>query len=69
MQTQTPTIQALTDAALQVAQKSITAGAPPPSKAMQKALAETCALLEARSDKDIRIAALVGTVRRVLVRE
>lgn len=48
METQTPTIRAVTAAALQMAQKTLTSGAPPASKTMQKALADVCVLLEAR---------------------
>jgi len=66
MEAQTPTIRAVTAAALQVAQKSLTTGAPPPSKAMHKALADVCVLLEARAGKDPGVAALVGSVKRVL---
>lgn len=67
MQNQTPLLQALTTAALHLAHRTLTTGAPPPSKAMQKALADVCVLLEARSGRDAEIVALVGTVRRVTV--
>jgi len=69
METQTPTIQAVTAAALQVAEKTLTTGAPPAAKAMRKALADVCVLLEARAGRDAGIASLVGTVKRVIARE